>query len=278
MTAPLPTGSVQAASDTLLPHQSLNEDSGSTVVFIHGAFVDSNDWDLVVPHMQSYHLLLPDSPGHGRSSHLAFSVKSSAEFIARLIAAKAIAGRAHVVGHSLGASIAIRLAIEHPDVVLSTFVSGYSDLPLSQAPLLPYLLWTMNRVENGVPRPVIRWLMDGTDLRRASGSSLSLCTEIARTDSFELKPWPSRTLIVVASKAGLIPSNDNAEAARRLAKVGREGNEETTAYTHLAMRHAWNRQDPKLWAETVISWIGRRGVPACFARLQPDNNNTANCD
>jgi hypothetical protein len=39
----------QVVSDTLLPHQSLSEDSNSTIQFIHGAFADSNDRDLVVP-------------------------------------------------------------------------------------------------------------------------------------------------------------------------------------------------------------------------------------
>lgn len=266
--ATLPTDRTTPASpDTLLPHQSINETSDSTIVFIHGAFVDSNDWDLVVPHMRNYHLLLPDSLGHGRSSHLPFSVESCANHIARLIAAKAIAGRAHVVGHSLGASITIQLAVNHPEVVLSTFVSGYSDMPLSRAPLLPYILWTMNRIDNAVPRPAIRWLMDGADLRRTPGSSMSLCTQIAHINKLELKPWSSRTLIIAAGKGGLIPSNDNLEVARRLAKVGIQGNAKTAVYVHPAMRHPWNRQNPKLWAESVIAWVEEKSIPAGFELL-----------
>jgi pimeloyl-ACP methyl ester carboxylesterase len=256
-----------AASATLLAHQSINESGDATILFIHGAFGDSDDWDLVVPYLSNYHVLLPDSPGHGRSSHLSFSIESSAEHIARLIAAKAVAGRAHVVGHSLGASIAIRLAMNFPDAVLSTFVSGYSDMPISRTPSLPYLFWISNRIENAVLRPVVRWLMDGTDLRRVPGASLSLCTSIAHTDKVELKPWPSRTLIIVAGKGGLIPSNDNVDAARRLAKVGRQGNARTVATIHPAMRHPWPRQDPKLWAETVISWVEERDMPNGFAPL-----------
>ena len=256
----------EAAPAMILPHQSLNENSRTTIIFIHGAFGDSNDWDLVVPHMQGYHLLLSDTPGHGRSSHLPFSIDSSAEHIARLITAKAMNGHAHVVGHSLGASIAIRLAINHPDVVLSTFVSGYSDMPLS-APLLPYLFWASNCIQNAVPRPVIRWLMDGTDLRRTSGAPMLLCTAIAHSDQFELRPWISRTLIVAAGKGGLVPSNDNPDAARRLARVGREGNADTLAIVHPDMRHPWPRQDPKLWAGAVTAWIKERDLPAGFAPL-----------
>lgn len=257
----------EAASAMLLPHLSLNENGSTTVIFIHGAFGDSNDWDLVVPQMRGHHLLLPDTPGHGQSSHLSFSIASSAKHIARLIAAKAVDGRAHIVGHSLGASIAIRLAINHPDVVLSTFVSGYSGMQLSSVPLLPYFFWTSNRIENAVPRPVIRWLMDGTDLRRTSGASMALCTAIAHSDQFELRSWTSRTLIVAAGKGGLIPSDDNVDAARHLAKVGMEGNAKTRAVIHPAMRHPWPRQDPKLWAEAVTAWVEERDLPAGFAPL-----------
>jgi hypothetical protein len=77
-------------SGTLLAHQSFNQDSNSTILFIHGAFVDSNDWDLVVPYVLDYHLLLPDCPGHGRSSHIPFSIEASAEHVAHLVEAKAM--------------------------------------------------------------------------------------------------------------------------------------------------------------------------------------------
>ena len=59
--------------------------------------------------------------------------------MAHLIAANAVAGRAHVAGHSLGASIAIRLAIDFSATVPSTIVSGYSDMPISRTLALQYL-------------------------------------------------------------------------------------------------------------------------------------------
>jgi pimeloyl-ACP methyl ester carboxylesterase len=256
-------------SGTLLAHQSFNQDSNSTILFIHGAFVDSNDWDLVVPYVLDYHLLLPDCPGHGRSSHIPFSIEASAEHVAHLIEAKAISGRAHIVGHSLGASIAVCLAANYPHVVRSLFVSGYSPTPVSSAPLLPYLLWASNRMENAIPRPFARWLMDGTDLPHTSSASLSLCRQIAHTGNAkaQLQPWSARTLIIVAGKGGLIPSNDSIEAARQLARVGNENNTRTLACKHPFMRHPWNRQDPSLWATTVMAWVEERDLPAGFVPL-----------
>lgn len=259
----------QVATEALLWHQSLNQGLDATILFIHGAFSDSNDWDLVVPYMRDYHLLLADCPGHGQSSNIPFSIEASAKHIAYLIEAKASSGRAHVVGHSLGASIAICLAVNYPHVVRSMFVSGYSEMRSPGAPLLPYLFWTMNYLESAIPRPFVRWLMDGADLRRTPGSSLSLCREIARTVNAtpRLEPWPARTLIIVAGKGGLVPSNDNPEAARKLVKIGKEGNIQTVAYNHPSMRLPWNRQDPFFWATTVIAWVEGKDLPTGFMLL-----------
>jgi hypothetical protein len=37
--------------------------------------------------------------------------------------------------------------------------------------------------------------------------------------------------------------------------IGRESNVETIAYTPMGMRHPWNRQAPRLFAETTEAWI-----------------------
>ena len=66
----------------LMGHTSLNADANSTIVFIHGAFVDGDDWSLVAPHLSDYHLLIPDLPSHGRSRHLK---PFSLEYCARLL-------------------------------------------------------------------------------------------------------------------------------------------------------------------------------------------------
>ncbi|KAI4914609.1 hypothetical protein J4E90_004640 [Alternaria incomplexa] len=269
MATPQTQGVAQDDPNALLWHLSVNKDSEPTILFIHGAFVDAHDWELVVPYIHDYHLLLPDCLGHGHSSHIPFSVEISAQRIAHLIEMEATGGRAHIVGHSLGTSIAVCLAANYPHVVELMFISGYSEAPVSKAPLPPYLLWASNRMENAVPRPWIRWLMDGTDLRRTNSPSLSLCTQIAQTDSAaaQLHPWSARTLIIVAGKGGVVPSSDSPEAARKLVKIGKENNTLTLAYTHPDMRHPWNRQNPRLWAETVVAWVEGKKLPAGFVPL-----------
>ena len=243
-----------------------------TIVLIHGALVSGLFWDLVIPHLSSYHLLVPDLPGHGKSKTISpFSVDLSARLIANLIRTQAN-GPAHIIGHSLGAQIAIRLASTEPDLVNSVFVSGFEIFPRTAlTPYIPYAAWTVSRLENCLPRPLIKWAMDGADLPRTDTNTCTLDLYRQITSPETLAQWPSpwraRTLIVAAGKGGFIPTNDHPHDAVRLMEIGRELNTETAAYTHLGMRHPWNRQAPRLFAETAEAWFERRELPEGFVKL-----------
>ncbi|KAJ5159010.1 Alpha/Beta hydrolase protein [Penicillium coprophilum] len=256
-----------------LHHTVFNPTGQTTVVLIHGALVSGLYWDLVIPNLpSSYHLLVPDLPGHGRS-HAPFSVDLSARLIADIIRTHAINGSAHIIGHSLGAQVAIRLASSNPDVVNSIFVSGFEIFPqTSLTPYIPYAAWAMPRVENCLPRSLIRWAMDGADIPRIDTSvcTLDLCRQIVspETPTQWPSPWRARTLIVAAGKGGFIPTNDHPHDAVKLMKIGRELNAETVAYTHLSMRHPWNRQEPQIFAETAEAWFERKELPGGFVKLE----------
>ncbi|KAJ5109064.1 Alpha/beta hydrolase fold-1 [Penicillium angulare] len=255
--------------DYPVPHSSWNNEGSSTVVLIHGACTSRVWWDLTIPHLpSSYHILAPDLPGHGEASQKAYSVQSSSDSIAQLITDKAINSKAHIIAHSLGADVAIHFACAYPDLIDSIFVSGFGSIPQgSLTPVVPYAVWTIQRIENLIPRPVIRWAMDGTDLPATSLSSLDLCRQVMAPRAEWPEPWPARTLIVVAGKGGLIPSADNPKVALRLLETGQRGNSETVAYVHPKMRHPWNRQDPRLFADTAVAWIERKNLPGGFEKL-----------
>lgn len=257
-----------------LQYTAHNPAGQTTVVLIHGAFASGLYWDLVIPHLpDAYHLLVPDLPGHGNSHAITpFSVPFSARLIADLIRTHAVNGRAHIVGHSLGAHVAIRLASEDPDLVDSVFVSGFEIFPrTSFTPYVPYAAWAVSRVENLLPRPLIRWAMDGTDIPRTDTGTctLDLCRQIVSPDTPTQwpSPWRARTLIVAAGKGGIIPSADHPHDAVKLMQIGRELNAETVAYTHPQMRHPWNRQAPQLFADTTVAWIERKELPEGFVKL-----------
>lgn len=257
-----------------LHYTAYNQAGHTTVVLIHGALASGLNWDLVIPYLpSSYHLLVPDLPGHGKSQAITpFSVDLSARLIADLIRTHAINGSAHIIGHSLGAQIAIRLASTDPDVINSVFVSGFEIFPRTAVtPYVPYAAWIVSRVENCLPRVLVRWAMDGADLPRTDTNicTLDLCRQIVspQTPTQWPSPWRARTLIVAAGKGGFIPTSDHPHDAVKLMQIGRELNKETVAYTHLSMRHPWNRQAPRLFAQTAEAWFEQKELPEGFVKL-----------
>lgn len=91
-------------NDSVLSYTSFNPSASTTVLLIHGACATGQTWDLVVPHLvESYHVLVPDLPGHGASRDVTpFSVVYAARLLEKLMRQQARGGKAHVVGHSLG--------------------------------------------------------------------------------------------------------------------------------------------------------------------------------
>ena len=96
-----------------------DEGSGHPVLLLHGFTGTSDAWD---PHatdlLVRHRILVPCLPGHGGTIAPpdAMSVEATADALAALLAARD-AVPAHVVGYSLGARVALRLAVTHPEVV-----------------------------------------------------------------------------------------------------------------------------------------------------------------
>jgi pimeloyl-ACP methyl ester carboxylesterase len=88
---------------------------------VHGSWVDHHDWDTVVPLFAATRRVLTyDRRGHSRSERPSGgdSVHDDLADLAALIERLDLAP-AHVVGNSLGGSIALRLAMERPDLIRS---------------------------------------------------------------------------------------------------------------------------------------------------------------
>ena len=258
----------------LLSHEEVNRGSGkSTILFIHGATSDRGDFRHVTAHISNdYHLLLPDLPGHGGSQTIRpFTRQSAARMLAELIRAKAMNSVALVVGHSLGSHIAIELATNHPEVVEVMFISGFGSTASPRA--LAYGLWVQDAAVAIAPVSMVRWLMSDTEITlSATKNSLALDLELAESMSYAKtggpEPWPARTLIIAATKSGLLPTGDSTTKAKELLSTARKANSKTMAYQHCGMRHPWALQAPELYAQTVMEWYEDGTVPDCFEVLR----------
>jgi pimeloyl-ACP methyl ester carboxylesterase len=119
------------------------------IVLVHDFLVSHLEFDDVIDALAArFHVIAPDLPGFGESekpspARYAYGIETFAEAVADLIAAFGV-GRAHVVGHSMGAAIALTLAAEHPELVQRLVLEDALCYPFpmrlkTRLPLLPIL-------------------------------------------------------------------------------------------------------------------------------------------
>ena len=118
------------------------------VVFIHGALHDHSVWTLLARWCahHGHSVLALDLPGHGRSAGpVLASVQAHADWVLALLDAAGVQqpGQAALVGHSMGALIALEAAARAPTLisrllmVASTYPMKVSDALLASAKTAP---------------------------------------------------------------------------------------------------------------------------------------------
>jgi pimeloyl-ACP methyl ester carboxylesterase len=98
----------------------------SPIVFLHGAGMDHTVWALPARYFahRGRAVLAVDLPGHGRSEGKPLaSIGVMADWVAQLLDA-AGAGKAALVGHSMGALVALEAAARHPDRICRLALLG----------------------------------------------------------------------------------------------------------------------------------------------------------
>ncbi|MGV8883187.1 MAG: alpha/beta fold hydrolase [Rhodoglobus sp.] len=91
------------------------------ILWLHGGNVAGWMWGEQVPAFTDYRSIVPDLPGFGTSNDEQWrSIASTADGLAELLGDEP----AHVVGLSLGSSVALELAARHPQLVSSLFLAS----------------------------------------------------------------------------------------------------------------------------------------------------------
>jgi pimeloyl-ACP methyl ester carboxylesterase len=104
--------------------------AGPAVVLLHGLGGAASNWIALAPALaRRSQVLVPELPGHGGSSPLAAApnLNPFADRVADVLEREGVTG-ATVVGHSLGGSVALRLAMRHPQLVGSVVLAGASGI------------------------------------------------------------------------------------------------------------------------------------------------------
>ncbi len=102
--------------------------SGKTLALIHGIGGNTQSWETIVPLLSGhYRVLTWDVRGHGQSDKPegSYSAELFASDLAALLRTLGI-GSAFVLGHSMGGVIALRFALDFPDLCNALIVSSSS--------------------------------------------------------------------------------------------------------------------------------------------------------
>jgi pimeloyl-ACP methyl ester carboxylesterase len=178
------------------------------IVFLHGLGVSSWMWTEQVQHLSDrFSCITVDLPGNGASHEVPWrSFDVSADAVADVIAAVP-AGRAHVVGLSLGGYVAVTMTARHPAVVDRVVVSG-----ITAEPLLP--VWR-NRLLMRAGEAVMR----RPRLTRAYGLAMRMPREArdAMADDARVLSKPTTGLIYDELVTFGLPASLGAQADRVLA-------------------------------------------------------------
>lgn len=127
--------------------------TGKNVMLLHGWTCDSHDWSWQLPALESkYRVVAVDLRGHGRSAVMPSGAYKPADYVADIEAllVTRFAGQKFILmGHSMGAQIAARLAAQRPDLV-SAIVSVDGSLGFS-SDLGPLFQKTVDDLTTGDP-------------------------------------------------------------------------------------------------------------------------------
>ena len=112
------------------PWTALGPPEAPAIVFIHGTRLTRAQWYPQLRRLAGrYRCIAVDLPGHGLRAGEAFTLESAVAAVAEAIEAETSAGRAVVVGLSLGGYVAIEVAAARPDLVAGLVLAGCSAEP-----------------------------------------------------------------------------------------------------------------------------------------------------
>jgi pimeloyl-ACP methyl ester carboxylesterase len=253
------------------------------LLLLHGIFNSNREFYEVVPHLEKdFHIILVDLPGHSqsRNSTLSYCIPEIASELAALI--KKVSGKAHVAGVSYGGFIGLELARSHPDVVESLFESGGAPFGFKERGIVchPYVVYGMMNMGIGLP-DFLYYLIQAKDgvskdetLRAESKANFSMqliehgfgsCLKLTMKSIEEIKGV--RVLAIAGGKQDNVDMTQQMGRALRLASGRKDGGGSKAVVINDAI-HAWDTQQPALFARGIKAWVAGTDLPSEFEELE----------
>ncbi len=253
--------------------------SGPTIVFLHGGGGGGWMWQPQFEGLkETYHLLAPDLPEHGRSAHIKpFTIAGSVACVEELIRTQAHGGKAHLVGLSEGAQIALTLLASAPELVDHAIISSalvrqmpginwfgpkfWAAAYRSIEPLNKYEWWVrLNMHSYGIPD---RFMPEMRETYKSLTSN-AFANILVENQKYRLpgglEKVTSPTLVVGGKKEYKVMRESIKDVAAAI--PGAKGClVHHTGKLSLSEEHNWNLSAPKLFTRTVQTWIEDKPLP-----------------
>lgn len=247
------------------------------IVFLHGGGAGSWMWQPVIARLPEYHCLAPDLPEVGGSRQVGpFSIPFAAQKVAELIRARAPEGKAHVVGLSNGAQVAVQLLASAPEVCCSAFISSALLRPVPGMGMMGkegVLRWTYRlsvppfrswdwwirlnmKYSSGIPDEYFEaFKRDFQAMEEGQFTRLMLENQRFRLpDGLEKAHLP--VLVVTGSKEYAAMKQSARDLAAKLPQAKAA---QVNLGKGMAAEHNWALTAPELFARAVRAWV--RGEP-----------------
>jgi pimeloyl-ACP methyl ester carboxylesterase len=238
-----------------------------TIVFLHAINTSGWMWETQVKQLAAYHCLVPDFPGHGRSHTTRWqSLDDTVQQIAQLIAQRATNGRAHIVGLSLGAYVALRLLLHAPERIDHAIISGLNVLPFPNPLLmrvmgfamLPFIKseFMLRANAKGLHIPDEQY-----DAYRASARAMSRAAFLRIGDELMGFRLPEGDVqiqcptLVVAGQNEQPLIRQSLSALLRILPYGQ-------GRIVPGVGHGWNGEAPDLFTRMVDAWMNDQPLPS----------------
>lgn len=266
---------------------------GIPLVFIHGGGGAIWTWDEVIPFLQDFRCILPDLPEHGKTGLAAgpFTMTGAAILMRDLIRQRIPGGKAHVIGLSVGAQIAVEMLAKSPEVLESAVVSSAQLTPVAGDGLGLYserfmaaLYWigvapfkhsewwirTNMKYAAGIPEQFFdQFRQNFQSITRDEWAHV-----MAENFRYRMPEGLEKVNVPVLLIAGTKERGSIHTSHRQLASVLPNvqavfiGNGRGWS---TAQEHNWPMNDPKLFADVVRAWVRGERLPG---ELVPFNHKT----
>ena len=238
--------------------------TGESIILLHGGNVGNWMWEPQVDRLADRHVITPDVVAFGaRSVERWPGLGGAADDIADIIRERAIDGRAHVVGLSMGGVIGVHLAMRHPEVVRSCMVTGAAmtgvgglERRLAELQLRSWdrrWFWSMQAAMFRIPADARElFVSDGMGVDKDAATRMY--REIFAGSMPVAAPGYTGPILAIA---GARESKSVSAAFPALAAAMPQ----TRTWTAPGMRHVWSIQDPDLFTRTIVEFVDHDVVP-----------------